>query len=237
MRKPLIGIVPLVDSEKDSFWMLPGYMEGTALAGGLPVMLPLTDDAEDLAQLAETCDGFLFSGGHDVSPAVYREEVTERCGETCPARDGMETALLRLALERDMPVLGICRGIQLINAILGGTLYQDLPTERPSDICHRQKPPYDRPVHQVSLVPDTPLRKLLDREKLPVNSCHHQAVKALSPELRPMAYSEDGLVEAVWLPGRRYVWAVQWHPEFCYRNDESRRIFESFISACRPENG
>ena len=115
---------------------------------------------------------------------------------------------------RSKPVTWICRGLQLINAALGGSLYQDLPTEHPSSICHRQPAPYDQPIHQVELVPDTPLQKCLEKDELPVNSCHHQGIKELASTLQPMAYAQDGLLEAVWKPGSRFVWAVQWHPEF-----------------------
>lgn len=236
MKRPLIGVVPLVDTEKESYWMLPGYMKGIEQAGGVPVMLPLTSDGEALGQLADALDGFLFTGGQDVSPSVYHAPRSELCGECCPMRDGMETLLLSLALERDKPVLGICRGIQFINAALGGSLYQDLPAEHPSGVRHHQSPPYDRPAHTVSLTADTPLRRLLEKDVLSVNSYHHQAVKALAPKLRPMAYSEDGLVEAVWLPTARFVWAVQWHPEFSYLTDaDSRKILGHFVEASRAK--
>lgn len=231
MRKPLIGILPLVDMDKESYWMLPGYMKGITQASGIPVMLPLISDEADLQQLVDTCDGFLFTGGQDVSPSVYHEQISEKCGDCCQERDEMEITLFRLALERDKAVLGICRGIQFMNAALGGSLYQDLPTEHPSNICHQQKPPYDESVHEVRLVWESPLCRLLGKKKLAVNSYHHQAINALSPDLEPMAYSEDGLVEAVWCPTARYVWAVQWHPEFSYHNDDSRQIFESFVDA------
>lgn len=117
---------------------------------------------------------------------------------------------------------------------LGGSLYQDLPAEHPSDVRHHQSPPYDHPAHTVSLIDGTPLWNLLKKETLRVNSYHHQAVKLLAPNLRPMAYSADGLVEAVWLPSARFLWAVQWHPEFSYRTDaDSRNLFECFIEAAR----
>lgn len=143
----------------------------------------------------------------------------------------MELGLLRLALKQDKPVLGICRGIQLINAALGGDLYQDLPTEHPSEIEHHQAPPYDCPIHTVTLVSDTPLQKLLNKDILSVNSYHHQAVKTLAPVLCPMAFAKDGIVEAAWLPTARFVWAVQWHPEFLYRVDpDSMKLFSFFVN-------
>lgn len=234
MKKPLIGVVPLMDIGRDSLWMLPGYMEGVTQAGGLPVMLPLSSDKRDLEQLAEMCGGFLFTGGQDVSPALYGERPLSGLEETCPARDEMETELLRLALEMDKPILGICRGIQFLNAPLGGTLWQDIPGQMPSAVSHRMKPPYDAVAHTVALAPDTPLRALLGRETLGVNSCHHQGVRTLAPDLAVMAAAPDGLIEGVYMPVRRFVWAVQWHPEFSFRTDEnSRRIFSAFVTAAR----
>ena len=234
MKRPLIGIVPLVDEQRDSYWMLPGYMQGVEQAGGVPVMLPLTQDEEALAQLAETCDGFLFTGGQDVSPVLYGKAPSPYCGETCPERDEMEKALLTLALAADKPVLGICRGIQFLNVCLGGTLYQDLPTEHSSSVQHHQTPPYDAPVHQVTLVPGSPLQVLLQKEWLGVNSLHHQAIRTTAPQLQEMALSEDDLVEAVCLPDKKFVWAVQWHPEFSFKvNEDSRKIFRKFVESCQ----
>lgn len=231
--KRVIGLIPLVDEARDSLWMLPGYMDGIAAAGAVPVMLPLTDDGDSLARLCELCDGFLLTGGHDVSPALYGQEALPACGATSPQRDAMEQALLRLAMERDMPVLGICRGIQLINACLGGTLWQDLPSQHPSDIAHVQRAPYRAPTHTVQILPDTPLMNLLKTDTLPVNSYHHQAIRDLAAPLRPMALSPDGLVEAIWHPGKRFLWAVQWHPEFAWNSSEAAlAIFKAFAGAC-----
>lgn len=232
MNLPEIAIVPLVDTGRDSYWMLPGYMEGVSEAGGLPVMLPLTADENVIAQIAERYDGFLFTGGHDVSPALYGEAALPVCGELCPRRDSMEHLLFRAAAERDKPVLGICRGLQFINVALGGTLYQDLPAQRPSDVDHHQAAPYDRSSHPVELPEGSPLRTLLGADSVSVNSCHHQGIKELAPALQAMAWAPDGLVEAVFHPGKRFIWAVQWHPEFSRLVDvNSRRIFQRFVEA------
>ena len=159
-KRPLIGLVPLMDYQKASYWMLPGYMEGIQQAGGVPVMLPLTDDEAALARVAAVCDGFLLTGGQDVAPSVYGAAQTSLCGETCPPRDAMEQKLLALARAQDKPVLGICRGIQFLNAALGGTLWQDLPVEYPSEVNHHQTGAYEAPIHTVRLLPGTPLADL-----------------------------------------------------------------------------
>lgn len=232
MKKPLIGLIPLVDEGRESFWMLPGYMAGIARAGGLAVMLPLTGEDVDIENLVERFDGFLFTGGHDVDPALYGQEKEDCCGDLCPTRDAMEQKLLKAALAADKPVLGICRGLQLMNAVLGGTLWQDIPTQFPSETNHRMAAPYGRAEHTVQVNPELPFGNL--PLTLGVNSCHHQGIRELAPELKVWAKAPDGLVEAVYLPGKRYARAVQWHPEFFRVEDElSRTIFSGFVEAAK----
>ncbi len=230
MKKPIIGIVPLVDIERESYWMLPGYMKGIEQAGGIPLMLPLTSDEENLQQLAEELDGFLYAGGQDISPNLYAQRRSRMCGQCCHERDEMETILFRMVYEQDKPLLGICRGIQCINVVMGGTLYQDLPSEHSSDTEHHQIPPYDVPVHSVKIIGDSPLYKLLKKEALMVNGYHHQAILTLAPKVSAMAVSEDGLIEAVCVPKKRFIWGIQWHPELsCLVDENSRKIFSEFI--------
>ncbi|MBQ7064033.1 MAG: gamma-glutamyl-gamma-aminobutyrate hydrolase family protein [Firmicutes bacterium] len=230
--KPIIGVMPLWDEGRDSLWMLPGYLEAVRQAGGLPVIFPFSSDQKEISQLTDLCDGFLLTGGHDVSPDLYGEEPLESLIDSCKKRDALELSVLWNALRLDKPVLGICRGIQLINAALGGTLFQDLPSQHPSPISHRQAPPYDQPSHLVFLMKDSPLQQCLQADQISVNSCHHQAIKRLASDLAPMAVSPDGIIEAVTLPDHRFLWAVQWHPEFSFRTDaNSRSIFKAFVSA------
>lgn len=224
--------MPLWDDDNLSQWMLPGYVEGIREQGAVPVILPLCDEPEVLDYFLSSCDGFLLTGGHDVSPSLYYEESLPCCEVTSHLRDNMDSYILLHAIERGKAVFGICRGIQLMNAALGGTLYQDLPLQHPSDVPHYMTPPYDKVVHEVYLVPDSPLHALMDSETIGVNSYHHQAVKDLAPGLKVMAYSPDGLVEAVRLEGHPFCWAVQWHPEFSYISDEhSRKLFSAFLEA------
>ena len=140
--------------------------------------------------------------------------------------------LLNRTLEQGKPILGICRGLQFLNVALGGTLYRNLPTEHLSGIEHSMEPPYDQAAHTVRILPDTPLAALLQKQELGVNNCHHQALKTLAPGLAEMACSMDDLIEAVCLPSKTFLWAVQWHPEMSLCADEARRkIFEVFIGA------
>jgi len=230
--KAVVGLIPLWDDERDSIWMLPGYLDSLKEAGALPVIFPLTRDRDEILQLVGRCDGILFTGGHDVSPEMYGETPLNDLVSSCPLRDVMEKMVLDIVIERDIPALGICRGIQFINAALGGTLYQDLPVQYPSRFDHHQKPPYDVPVHDVLICKDTPLYDCINEERIPVNSYHHQAVKDVAPGLKVMASSDDGLVEALYKPGNRFLWAVQWHPEFSYVNDiNSKKIFKAFVDS------
>ncbi len=235
MKRPIVGVLPLWDDQKSSIWMLPGYLDALRLSGAIPVILPLEIEREDLEELCGHCDGFLFTGGHDVDPSLYGQDPTSQCGVSNTLRDRLESTLFSYAIEHDIPILGICRGIQIINALCGGTLYQDLPSEYDLSCrrVHQMSPPYDQPCHRVSVVENTPLHQLTQSDFLEVNSYHHQAIKDLAPNLTVMAYSEDGLIEAIYMSSRRFVWAVQWHPEFNFHTSpSSRSIVKAFVDAC-----
>ncbi len=231
MRRPIIGVSPLWDGDKSSIWMLPNYMNGITQAGGIPIILPLRADRAAICEVINMCDGILLTGGQDVNPRLYGEEMID--GVVCSEeRDHMEQMVLECALEQSKPILGICRGIQFLNVYFGGTLYQDLPTQHPSPIGHSMKHPYDSAAHEVSIVCDTPLYALIGRDAISVNSLHHQAVKSVADGLLPMAISSDGLVEALYHPDYRFLWALQWHPEYSYLVDsDSCKIFEVFINS------
>ena len=228
-QSPIIGVTPLWDTERKSVWMLPDYLEGIKAAGGIPIVLPLDMTEEDATQIVETCDGFLFTGGQDVTPELYG--VKDNTIVPSPERDKLETLVLSKALQSDKAILGICRGLQFINVFLGGTLWQDLPSQHSSDIVHRQGKPYGVPTHKVMLSGD--LQTLLGKDILDVNTLHHQAVKDLSGDLTPMAVAPDGLIEAARMVNKRFVWAVQWHPEYMFKTDpDSLALFSCFLEHC-----
>lgn len=232
MMRKVIGVMPLYDNEKESYWMLPGYMKMLEEQDAIPLMLPLTSKARELDYFLEICGGFLLTGGHDVSPSVYRAAKEPWCGSCCEIRDEMERYILNEAAERDKSVLGICRGVQFMNACYGGTLYQDLETERAGYINHHMKPPYDRVAHQVTVQKGTPLYDILGKEQIGVNSYHHQAIKKLSSDFQAMAFSEDGLIEGIYMPSHKFMVGVQWHPEFSYEVDEnSRKLISAFVGS------
>jgi len=232
MKRPCIGIVPLIDVARESYWMLPGYMKGIEEAKGLPIMLPLTDDVDEIRQLVDLCDGFLFTGGPDISPQLYGESDTEHVIDPCEARDRMEHCLFHEVWKINKPILGICRGIQFINVALGGTLLRDIPTQSLSDCEHHQNAPYHKPSHEIIIDKNSPLYNVIQNDIIHVNSCHHQAIQQLAKECKTMAVATDGLVEAIYCPSHTFVWGVQWHPEFSYQTDEnSRLIFHALVNA------
>ena len=229
MKKPLIALIPQVDDE-GRWWMNPDYLNSVSRAGGIGVVLPLTGDDGELEEIARRFDGFIFTGGADVAPALYGQKKEEFCGEICPERDEMEMKLFRLVFELDKPILGICRGIQLMNVALGGTLYQDLPSQSPSQVPHRVLgKPLARETHEI-LVEDLPFGHL--PMKLMVNSRHHQAIDRLAPGLQVRARAADGVIEAVYMPEKPKILAVQWHPEN-FQNELSKCIFAEFVGFCR----
>lgn len=230
----VIGLIPLYDDDKDSIWMVPGYMNVIEECGGVPIILPLTTDINILEKSYSMCDGILLTGGHDVNPNLYNEEIIKECGTTNDTRDFMEKYLFEKAVEDDKPVLGICRGIQLMNVLLGGTLYQDLPTQKKEEVDHHMSAPYDRIAHEVFVLPDTLLANIIGEGEYGVNSYHHQAIKQLASGADAMAVSEDGIIEAIRVKNRRFMVGVQWHPEFSYKTDEKcKQLVQAFVDECR----
>ena len=232
--RPMIGLTPWLHMEERWLRVHAAYMESVLAAGGLPVMLPLTEDEDALREMMARCDGILLTGGVDVDPALYGQTDTTGTVVVCPPRDPVELWLVREALAADKPLLAICRGLQVLNVALGGDLWLDLPSQRPSEVRHRQEGTGEEPSHTVRVLPDTPLYEICGRDSLQVNSLHHQAIRTLAPGLKLMAEAEDGLPEAAWLPGKRFVFGVQWHPELLSKQDESSRmVFRSFVETCR----
>lgn len=232
--KPIIGLSPLYDDEKQGLWMRPGYLDVVYACGAIPLVLPFDSDAVDVEQMLSICDGLLMTGGADVNPRLYGEDPLPECGPMQPIRDELEYRLLDYAIEADMPILGVCRGSQILNVFLGGSLYQDLASQFEGSINHAMNPPYEIPCHRVMLEEGEPLQVLLQTDALPVNSIHHQAVKRVAPTLVPLARSMDGVIEGVWMPGKRFVWGVQWHPEWFWNIDARQKcIVQAFVNACK----
>ncbi len=239
--KPTIGITPSAQLDTLAhgtflrYFTSAPYVRAVATAGGVPVILPPQRDTID--QLMEVIDGLLLSGGPDVDPVRYGDNYVH--AETYgidPHRDQFEIDLFNGALRRDIPVFGVCRGIQVMNVALGGTLIQDIVTEHPgaADVGHRQ---HERGLkesavgHAVSAVDTTPL-PIFGNSNLGVNSVHHQAIRDLAPDLIPVAYSPDQLIEAVVMRDHSEVFGVQWHPELMFERDDAHlRPFVCLVEA------
>jgi putative glutamine amidotransferase len=206
------------------------YVQAVLASGGLPVLLPTVKPNESRATYVQHLDGLLLPGSPtDVDPACYGEEPHPRLGPINPRRTEFEIALVRLALRRDLPVFGICGGLQVLNVALGGSLYQDIPSQLVKAYKHSGLP---ERAHSIDIVPGTRLGAILSSQEMRVNSLHHQAVKLPGQDMLVSASARDGVIEAVEIPGRPFVIGVQWHPERLFAEDEaSQRLFSAFVRA------
>lgn len=233
--KPKIGVMPLYIKDSGVLWMNPGYLNGLLQSGSVPAVLPLGKGEDLWEDLCLSFDGFLFTGGQDIDPALYNEEKLPQCDYQAELRDAQEIWMLKRLFDLDKPVLGICRGAQIINVARGGSLYQDIPSQMESAVNHKQedKDTFHMPVHPVRLSRNWPER--FGDEHLMVNSIHHQGVRKLGSGLVAAAQSPDGLVEGLYDPDARFIMGVQWHPEFLLETDPGAlRIFTMLTDASRP---
>lgn len=213
------------------------YIDALIRAGAAPALLPQTDDMDVLHTLFQQLDGLLLPGGEDMDPGQYGEAVHEQCGQITPERDEAELALARWAMEEAMPLLAICRGIQVVNVALGGSLYQDIAAQVPDTLKHDWYPDYprDRRSHPVAVTAESRLASIVGAISLQVNSMHHQAIKRLAPGLVATALAPDGVVEAVEATNHPFAVAVQWHPEELAPEDAaSQNLFDALLGACQP---
>lgn len=211
------------------------YTRAVEQAGGIPVILPVTSDAEAAKRYLGVIDGLLLSGGADIAPQRYGQTPHATVNDVEPDRDETELALARVALAQDMPVFAICRGIQTLNVALGGTLYQDLPSEFPSEIAHRQTDKgLTRDVfsHDMVIEPNSRLHDIVNALEIRINSLHHQAVRDVAAGFVVTGHAPDNVVEAMEMPSKRFVLAVQYHPEEIAPHDaHSRQLFSAFVAA------
>lgn len=231
---PQVGIVPLIGTlEQDWVMVARDYTRAVELAGGLPLVIPVVDDEQILGDVLNLIDGLLLTGGHDVDPFWYNELPRPGLGSLNPDRDRCELLLAKNALAVGLPVLGICRGIHVLNVAAGGTLYQDIRQECPGAFNHTVLgSPKWHPVHPVTVAEGTILASIFPERRLRVNSYNHQAVKTLGEGFRVSARAEDGMVEAIEACDGRFVIGVQWHPEMMVGRDRSALLlFRAFVEA------
>lgn len=234
--QPIIGITTSISEDESLLQMNRSYTQAIACNGALPVLLPASTAPDAISRYAQMCDGLLLSGGDDIDPARYGESQTWQCGAISPLRDAFELALCREFLRLRKPILAICRGIQVLNVALGGTLHQDLQSELPGCIAHRQKQKPWHTSHAVEVAPGTRLADILGAGPVLTNSHHHQAVKSPGDGLIVSAAATDGVIEAMEHSTLPFCIGVQWHPERLWDQADSavhRMLFSAFVSACQ----
>ncbi|MCB9832013.1 MAG: gamma-glutamyl-gamma-aminobutyrate hydrolase family protein [Planctomycetes bacterium] len=239
MNRPVIGVSSRKiyythnDRPYPRFGVSMHYVQAVEAAGGAPLMLPLSQSGDVLKQLLGVCDGLLLTGGFDLDPSWYGEEPHRRIAQINPLRDITEMILTKEALERDMPIFGVCRGMQVLNVAAGGNLYQDLESQVKGEVLlHFQKLTEEFPSHSIRIEKGSWLHHVTNSESVRVNSYHHQAVKDIAPGFRITARATDGVVEAMSSDRHFFAHGVQWHPELTYTNlDFNLAMFRSHVEA------
>jgi len=234
-RDPLVGVTTsiTIDQSPERAYVNSAYLHAVQQAGGVPVLLPPQLSKSSLERLVRGLDAVLLTGGGDVDPATFGEAPHPTLYDVAPSRDALETQVTLIALEKRTPLLAICRGVQVLNVVLGGSLHQDVATDPGTEILHSQKEARDQATHKVTVAAGSRLSRVLGGEDLEVNSFHHQVIKSLGRGLVPVAWAPDRLIEGVELDDdSRFVLGVQWHPEHLVGNSEpARRLFSALIKA------
>jgi putative glutamine amidotransferase len=239
MKKPVIGInstrllkpeTPYSHSVMES--ISNDYIKSIIMSGGIPIILPILSDEDSVRQQIEILDGILLTGGIDINPLLYNEEPSPKLDFIYPDKDNFDILIIKIALELKKPILAICRGHQILNVALGGTLYQDLSYMDGCYIKHHQQSKDGAASHTINIVENSILSKILGNSTT-CNSFHHQAIKALAPSLKVTAYSKDNVIEAIEKCDEDFVVGVQFHPEImtAYGDNNMLKLFEAFIDA------
>lgn len=230
--KPVIGLTCSHDEQTDRLFVSRNYTGAVAAAGGIPVLLGFPWEEQDLSGLLSVLDGLVLTGGGDVDPVFFGEDPLPGCGEITPERDLFEITLTRLFLSADKPVLGICRGMQVLNIAAGGDIYQDIPCRAGNTLKHAQQAPRWHPTHDIEVAKDATLAKILGPGRIRVNSFHHQAVRNTAPGFVVSARSADGVVEGIECPGLTFIMGIQCHPETMWqRYPIFLELFKSLVGA------
>ncbi|WP_368654359.1 gamma-glutamyl-gamma-aminobutyrate hydrolase family protein [Ornithinibacillus sp. 4-3] len=233
--RPLIGITSHMELDQENNIIGKEDVEAITRAGGIPVVLPNISDEDKIQELAERIDGLYVSGGADVDPLLYGEEPHKDLGGITPNRDFFEITISKKVLEMGKPFIGVCRGAQVLNVALGGTLYQDIHAQTENELIkHLQKAPNSYETHFAKVEAGSLLNRIAGKDKLKVNSYHHQACKDTGKGLKVSATASDGIIEAIEGTGENFVLGIQWHPEHLLdTNEESLAFFKAFVEACK----
>ena len=232
--KAVILLPPAIDEEKNFLYAKKQYCDVLIQAGALPFMMPVTDDTRLIDSYVSMCDGILIMGGVDVDGRLYGDVNRVYNGRICPQRDYLETYVIQRAAHMRIPLLGICRGMQILNTAMGGTLYQDIHMQLDANMYqHSQKAPEWYHTHSVTVEKDSWIYKATGRGEIDVNSFHHQAVKDVAPGFDVVCRSGDGVIEAIENTDKTMI-GVQWHPELMYeKSKEQAEIFFAFVCLCK----
>lgn len=234
--KPLIGVITSTELEQSNYYTAKDNVKAILKAGGIPVLLPYFQTAEDIGEIAERIDGLYATGGYDIDPTLFGEEPHPKLGTIIPARDSFEINLMKKMLQMNKPILGVCRGCQTLNIAGGGDMYQDIYSQIKDDLLqHQQKAPKDHGSHFVYIKEGSLLNTLTGKERLRVNSRHHQANRSVREPFQVSGKASDGVIEAIESSTHRFVLGVQWHPESMQNDEDSQAIFRGFIAACLGE--
>ena len=232
MKKPLIGISAVTAFNDMMHSQRVTYPQAVWAAGGDAVLIPCAENTDNCARLVSMLDGLLVPGGFDITPSLYGEETLPECGKTILSEDLYDMELIKEAVKQGKPVMCICRGFQIANVLYGGSIYQDIPTQCPSDVEHSKG---DVPgvinTHHVTLEPDCYLAKVLGDTSIITNTAHHQAVKDVGKGFRVVGRADDGTVEALEQEDGSII-AMQWHPEMLQNVEMYRNLFKDFIEKC-----
>ena len=238
INPPLIGVTIFrtkTQSGLPAQSVTEAYIQALLQAGAAPLLIPLGTPDAALQAILDRLDGVLFTGGGDVAAEVFSGLPHPRVGDVDPDRDRVEIFLVQRVVEQKRPFLGICRGIQVINVALGGTLYTDIADQHAGALHHDNYPdiPRDYLAHTVAVSAESRLAGILGQTQVEVNSLHHQALQRVAPGLTPTAYAPDGILEAVELPGHPFGLGVQWHPEWLQAHEPMRALFRAFVQAAQ----
>ncbi|HXX74194.1 MAG TPA: gamma-glutamyl-gamma-aminobutyrate hydrolase family protein [Nitrospiraceae bacterium] len=245
--KPIIGVTPDYNAgdrkewggREPTYFLRARYIRAIEETGGIPLILPLVTDRAARDRLLHDVDGLLLTGsGPDLPPALYGERQRYTFRVMSKRRSTFELDMVRLARKTNVPVLGICGGMQTMNVACGGSLFQDIPSQFATSLQHRQLKPATALSHAITITPGSLLRRIMHTVTLRVNSSHHQSVKAVAPSLVASAVASDGVIEAIESPTHRFFLGIQWHPEFLFdRYRLHRRLFEAFLRAASRRTG